>query len=115
LDPIFLRDGRLPGPACNARLHLWRRENGEIRSANASSRAIECGRGPTIDISPNCTLSVGFDQAAGDRIHLTTDSVTNALAHSTSVNGGLDTLITLSNSSTILLKFVSHMGGSFYS
>jgi hypothetical protein len=34
---------------------LWRRDNGEIRSANASLRAIGCGRGPTIDISPSST------------------------------------------------------------
>src|SRR5262249_1733503 len=27
-------------------LTLWRRDNGEIRSANASLRAIGCGRGP---------------------------------------------------------------------
>src|SRR5260370_37469464 len=37
-------------------LTLWRRDNGEIRSANASLRAIGCGRGPTIDISPSCNI-----------------------------------------------------------
>src|SRR5262245_51249299 len=36
---------------------LWRRESGEIRSANASLRAIGCGRGPTIDISPSSTFT----------------------------------------------------------
>jgi hypothetical protein len=38
-------------------LTLWRRDNGEIRSANASLRAIGCGRGPTIDISPSSTFT----------------------------------------------------------
>src|SRR5215813_10413412 len=38
-------------------LTLWRRDNGEIRSANASFRAIGCGRGPTIDISPSSTFT----------------------------------------------------------
>src|SRR5271170_5463962 len=52
---------------------------------------------------------VGFDQAAGDRIHLTTDTVADALANSTQVNSGQDTLITLSDHSTILLKGVTHV------
>jgi hypothetical protein len=52
---------------------------------------------------------VGFDQAAGDRIHLTTDSASDALACSKQVNGGHDTLITLQDGSTILLKGVSHI------
>src|SRR6266446_3964847 len=38
-------------------LTLWRRDNGEIRPANASLRAIGCGRGPTIDISPSSTFT----------------------------------------------------------
>ena len=58
---------------------------------------------------------VGFDQAAGDRIHLTTDTVADAVAHSTQVNGGADTMITLSDGSTILLKGVSHIDPSFFS
>jgi hypothetical protein len=57
---------------------------------------------------------VGFDQAAGDRIHLTTDSVSDALAHSKQVNGGHDTLITLQDGSTILLKGVSHIDHGFF-
>jgi hypothetical protein len=57
----------------------------------------------------------GFVQSAGDRIHLTTDTVSNALAHSTSVNGGQDTLITLSDGSTILLKSVASINSSFFS
>jgi hypothetical protein len=44
-----------------------------------------------------------FSQPNGDRIHLTTDTVSDALAHSQQVNGGADTLITLSDNSTILL------------
>jgi hypothetical protein len=57
----------------------------------------------------------GFSQADGDRIHLTTDTVADALAHSTQVNGGQDTLITLSDTSTILLKGVSAIDTSFFS
>lgn len=57
---------------------------------------------------------VGFDQAAGDRIHLTSDTVANALAHSAQVNGGADTLITLTDGSTILLKGVSHIDTGFF-
>ena len=58
---------------------------------------------------------VGFDQAAGDRIHLTSDTVANAVAHSAQVNAGADTLITLSDGSTILLKGVTHIDSSFFS
>jgi len=58
---------------------------------------------------------VGFDQHAGDRIHLTTEPVHDALAHSTQVNGGNDTLITLNDGSTILLKGVTHINPSFFS
>ncbi len=58
---------------------------------------------------------VGFEQSAGDRIHLTTDTVADALAHSSQVNGGQDTLITLSDGSTILLKGVAHIDNSFFS
>lgn len=58
---------------------------------------------------------VGFDQAAGDRIHLTSDTVADAVAHSTQVNAGADTLITLSDGSTILLKGVTHIDSSFFS
>jgi hypothetical protein len=55
---------------------------------------------------------VGFDQAAGDRIHLTNG---DTVATSTQVNGGQDTLITLSDNSTILLKGVTHVDSSFFS
>jgi len=55
---------------------------------------------------------VGFDQAAGDRIHLTNG---DTVATSTQVNGGQDTLITLSDNSTILLKGITHVDGSFFS
>jgi hypothetical protein len=58
---------------------------------------------------------MGFAQASGDRIHLTTDTIVNAVGHSTQVNGGADTLITLSDSSTILLKGVAHIDNSFFS
>jgi hypothetical protein len=55
-----------------------------------------------------------FSQPNGDRIQLTTDTVANALAHSQQVNGGQDTLITLSDNSTILLKGVSSIDSSFF-
>ncbi len=58
---------------------------------------------------------VGFDQSAGDRIHLTSDTAANAVAHSTQVNGGADTLVTLSDGSTILLKGVGHIDSGFFS
>lgn len=59
---------------------------------------------------------VGFSQSAGDRIHLTgSDTAASALAHSTQINGGSDTLITLNDGSTILLKGISHISGNFFS
>jgi hypothetical protein len=58
---------------------------------------------------------IGFDQGAGDRIHLTTDTVWDALANSQLVNGGQDTLITLSDHSTILLKGVNSINSNFFS
>jgi hypothetical protein len=58
---------------------------------------------------------VGFSEANGDRVHLTTDTSGDALAHSMLVNGGADTLITLSDSSAILLKGVSHIDSTFFS
>jgi len=57
---------------------------------------------------------IGFSDAAGDRIHLTTDTISDALAHSTQVNGGADTLISLSDSSTILLKGITHIDSGFF-
>jgi hypothetical protein len=36
----------------------------------------------------------GFSQVGGDRIHLTTDTPSNAVANSALVNGGQDKLIT---------------------
>jgi Ca2+-binding RTX toxin-like protein len=59
---------------------------------------------------------VGFDQAGGDRIHLTgTDTAAFAVANSTQVNAGADTLITLNDGSTILLKGVAHIDSTFFS
>ena len=56
----------------------------------------------------------GFDQSAGDRIHLVTDTVANAVANSTLVNSGHDMLITLSDGSTILLSGVSHIDSTVF-
>jgi hypothetical protein len=58
---------------------------------------------------------VGFDQAAGDRVHLSTESVSTALAHSHLVNSGQDTEIKLQDGSTILLKGITHLDPSFFS
>jgi hypothetical protein len=58
---------------------------------------------------------VGFSEASGDSIHLTTDTVSDALAHSTQINSGADTLITLSDTSTILLKGITSINSSFFS
>lgn len=57
---------------------------------------------------------VGFDQAAGDRIDLTTESKHAAIAGSKQVNHGQDTLITLNDGSTLLLKGVSHIDPGFF-
>lgn len=56
----------------------------------------------------------GFSQVGGDRIHLTTDTVSDALASATSANFGLDTVITLSDGSTITLKYVNHIDAGFF-
>jgi hypothetical protein len=53
---------------------------------------------------------VGFSQAAGDHIHLATG---DTVANTALVNGGQDTLITLSDNSTILLKGVTSTTGIF--
>jgi hypothetical protein len=58
---------------------------------------------------------VGFSQAQGDRIHLTTDTVTDALTHATLVDGGQDTMITLADTSTITLKGVTHVDSTYFS
>jgi hypothetical protein len=54
---------------------------------------------------------VGFSQPSGDRIHLTG---TDTVATTTLVNSGQDTLITLSDHSTILLKGVTSVDNSFF-
>ncbi|MBV8779356.1 MAG: hypothetical protein JO032_20090 [Alphaproteobacteria bacterium] len=59
---------------------------------------------------------VGFSQSAGDKIQLTGgDTAASALAHSKQVNGGHDTLITLNDGSTILLKGISSINSHFFS
>ena len=66
--------------------------------------------------APYADTVVGFEQARGDSIHLTGDDTpSDVLAHATQVNGGQDTLIVLNNGSSILLKGVSHIDGSFFS
>jgi hypothetical protein len=59
---------------------------------------------------------VGFNQAAGDTIHLTgSDTASYAVAHSQPANGGQDTMIMLNDGSTILLKGITSINGSFFS
>lgn len=53
----------------------------------------------------------GFNEAAGDRIHLAPRDTVSSTAL---VNGGHDTLITLSDASTILLKGVTNVTHSFF-
>lgn len=58
---------------------------------------------------------VGFGERAGDTIHLTgSDTAAFALAHSSQVNGGVDTLISLNDGSTILLKSIAHIDSSLF-
>jgi len=65
---------------------------------------------------PYADTVVGFDEARGDSIHLTgSDTPGYALAHATQVNGGQDTLISLNDGSTILLKGAGHIDGSLFS
>jgi Ca2+-binding RTX toxin-like protein len=56
---------------------------------------------------------VGFSQAAGDTIKLSGSGHT--VASTMLVNGNADTLITLNDGSTILLKGVTNVNGSFFS
>jgi Ca2+-binding RTX toxin-like protein len=56
---------------------------------------------------------VGFDQAAGDTIKIS--GTGHTVAHTAQVNGGQDTLITLSDNSTILLKYVNSVNNSIFS
>jgi hypothetical protein len=59
---------------------------------------------------------VGFSQGSGDTIKLGgSDTASFALVHSAQVNGGTDTLITLNDGSTILMKGVGHIDGSIFS
>ncbi|HEX3882023.1 MAG TPA: Ig-like domain-containing protein, partial [Stellaceae bacterium] len=57
---------------------------------------------------------IGFDPAAGDTIHLTTDTPGDAIARATQIDGGTDTRIALSDGSTIVLTGISHVDASFF-
>jgi hypothetical protein len=71
------------------------------------------GRNETLVDAGNRFASTvtGFRKLAGDRIHL---APADAVASSTTVNGGAETLVTLSGNSTILLIHVSHVDGTFF-
>jgi hypothetical protein len=59
---------------------------------------------------------IGFNNAAGDTIHLTgSDTSAYALAHTSPANGGQDTQIQLNDGSTILLKGVTSVTSGFFS
>ena len=90
---------------------------GDAIGGGSGQALIGLGAGPElfVDGSSVYTDTVsGFVQSAGDRIHLTTDTVSDALAHSTQVNGGQSTLISFSDGSSILLQGVSHIDPSFF-
>lgn len=58
----------------------------------------------------------GFDNAVGDTIQLpNAAAVAFAVAHQQSMNGGTDTLVTLQDGSTILLKGVTSVNTGFFS
>lgn len=56
---------------------------------------------------------VGFDAAKGDTIQ-TPDNPTVVAATATPANGGLDTVISFSDGSTLTLKFVTHVDSTFF-
>jgi Ca2+-binding RTX toxin-like protein len=105
--------------------------NGNLINAGAGSDTIySSGSGDTVSGNGNALIEegggsftfldtsnvyndtiVGFDQAAGDRIDLVGGHGESAQ----SVNGGQDTLITLSDHSTILLKGITNLNSSFFS
>jgi hypothetical protein len=59
---------------------------------------------------------VGFSSGEGDKIQLGNgDTASYAVAHASPTNGGADTLITLNDGSTILLKGIAHINSSFFS
>ncbi len=59
---------------------------------------------------------VGFDNSSGDTLKLTgSDTASYAVAHQTPQNGGADTLVTLNDGSTILLKGVTNVSNGFFS
>ena len=124
------------GAASSGTDYLWLRTfNGQwsgwtlatIANQSGSNDTIAAGSGNNLiymsganqtllDASGNYNDTVvGFDEGSGDRIQLTTDTVADALAHSAQINGGQDTLITLADSSTILLKGIAHIDNSFFS
>jgi hypothetical protein len=88
------------------------------QDGNTTAQINLSGSNTTITDGPNVynDTVIGFSQAAGDRIHLTgSDTTSYALSHTSPQNGGQDTLITLNDGSTILLKGVSSINSSFFS
>ena len=112
-----LGDGGLIDPATGSNTIYLSGSNDTVTGGGGNNNTIYLGGsdnvltdGPTVF---NDTV-IGFNQAAGDRIHLTSDTGSDALAH-TSVVNSTDMLIALSNGSTILLKWTSHVDASFFS
>jgi V8-like Glu-specific endopeptidase len=59
---------------------------------------------------------VGFNEASGDRIHLTNETVHQVVAHSSwLIDGGQDTEIAFADGSTLILKGITDLTRSFFS
>jgi Ca2+-binding RTX toxin-like protein len=89
---------------------------GDTVTAGSGNETINAlGSHFTFDDSSNVynDTVVGFSQSAGDTIKLSDTGHT--VANTALVNGGVDTLITLSDSSTILLKGITHVDTGFFS
>jgi hypothetical protein len=90
--------------------------SGDTVNAGAGNLNVNMGGGANLQFNDDSSAIyndtvVGFSQPSGDRIHLTG---TDTVATTTLVNSGQDTLITLSDSSTILLKGVTSVDNSFF-
>jgi len=84
--------------------------------AGGGSALIELGGHPSTFADTSGTYNdtiIGFDQSAGDTIKLS--GTGHTVASITHPNNGLDSLITLNDGSTILLKWVSQVENSFFS
>jgi Ca2+-binding RTX toxin-like protein len=87
-----------------------------MQSPNTAATVSLFGNFDTFVDGPNTYSDtvVGFSQSAGDKIQLGgSNTASYAVAHATPQ--GADTLITLNDGSTILLKGIAHIDSSFFS